>query len=699
MNNTAFSFPPMPAGADKKILKPSKSFNTQVYRSVGAIFLFLITYLVLLLAAVAIAIAFVYLGIGIISGLSSFMGLIAGAAFIGAAFILVFFVIKFLFKSNPTDHSDMLEVTEEEQPQLFTFIRQLTTEAGAPFPKKIFISADVNAGVFYDSSFWSMFFPVKKNLKIGLGLVNAINISEFKAVMAHEFGHFSQRSMKFGSYVYNLNKVIYNMLYDNEGYGKLINGFARIHNIFRAIAWVNIKIIEGMQFILRKIYVTVNKTYLALSREMEFHADATAAYVSGSNQMISSLKRIEIGQLCYTGLLNYWDRRFRDSQRSGNFYPQQLEMIRHFANQQNIQIDKAGLPIITHELQVNDTSQIVINNQWSSHPSNEDREAALKIINLDVPAVTQPAWLLFSNTDELQTRLTNDVYATTKLNPDFSVINLDDFKADFYKAVNENSFNALYKGYYDERSITAFDIDEAIIESGTVKPAFDELFTDAHCGLPKRIERMQQDMAILDTLASTRKDVKTFDYKGTKYKTEEAPVISSIIDQERREAVKQQETLDRNIFIYFYNICKDEQHCETFAAKYRKLFKYQADAAQDYELYNNTMSVFNNVYNTMTVENINRTLNQVYKYERELKPRIEAVITDAETRSYMVDEQLQALDKYLSSKWMYYYEPKYDNAAIAVFNTGVATYISAVSKRNFEIKKDLLNYQADLHHN
>ncbi|MDN3584048.1 M48 family metallopeptidase [Mucilaginibacter flavus] len=696
MSNTAFSFPPMPAGADKKILKPSKSFNKQVYRSIGAIFLFLITYLILLLAAIAIAIAFVYLGIAIISGLTSFFGLVAGAAFIGAAFILFFFVIKFLFKSNPTDRSGMMEVTEEEQPQLFAFIRQLTTEAQAPFPKKIFISADVNAGVFYDSSFWSMFFPVKKNLKIGLGLVNAVNISEFKAVMAHEFGHFSQRSMKFGSYVYNLNKVIYNMLYDNEGYGKLINGFARIHNIFRAIAWVNIKIIEAMQFILRKIYVIVNKTYLALSREMEFHADATAAYVSGSNQMISSLKRIEIGQLCYSGLLNYWDRRFRDNQRSANFYPQQMEMIRHFAKQQNIQVDNAGLPIITADLQVNDTSQIVINNQWSSHPSKEDREAALKKINLDAPAVSQPAWLLFNNVDELQTQLTNDVYSTTKLNPDFSVINFDDFKTDFYKAVNENSFNALYKGYYDERSITAFDIDKAIKEAANVKPVFDELFTDAHCGLRKRIERMQQDMAILDTLAITQKDVKTFDYKGNKYKAEQADAVRELIDQERQEAVKQQETLDKNIFIYFYNACKTEPESEMLIAKYRKLLHYQTDAVKDYELYNNTMTVFNNVYNTMTVENINRTVNQVYKYERELKPRIETVIADEETRQHLVDEQVQALDKYLSSKWMYYYEPKYDNAAIAIFNAGVSAYISAVSKRNFEIKKDLLNFQAGL---
>src|SRR5690606_19974293 len=122
--------------------------------------------------------------------------------------------------------SGSVEITDQDQPELFAFIRQVAADTQAPFPKKIFISSDVNASVSYDSSFWSMFFPVRKNLTIGLGLVNSLNLSEFKAVMAHEFGHFSQRSMKLGSYVYNVNRILHNMLYDNSGFSRLLSGFA-----------------------------------------------------------------------------------------------------------------------------------------------------------------------------------------------------------------------------------------------------------------------------------------------------------------------------------------------------------------------------------------------------------------------------------------------------------------------------------------
>ncbi|WP_121809363.1 M48 family metallopeptidase [Mucilaginibacter kameinonensis] len=305
MKNLTLSYPPMPAGADKNVVKPSKAFKKYVYLSIGAILLFILTYLFLLCGSLAIAVAFGMVGYYIILAGIGFWGLLLGISLMIAGVLLVYFVIKFLFKRSRTDYSGMIEINAGDQPELFRFINQVTAEAQAPSPKRIFVSPEVNAGVFYTSSFWSMFFPVRKNLNIGLGLVNSVNISEFKAVMAHEFGHFSQRSMKFGSYIYNLNKVIYNMLYDNEGYGKLLNQWARIYNMFRMMAMLNIQIIRGIQFVLRKVYGVLNKTYLGLSREMEFHADAVAAYVSGSNQVLTSLKRIDIGHASYSTLINY----------------------------------------------------------------------------------------------------------------------------------------------------------------------------------------------------------------------------------------------------------------------------------------------------------------------------------------------------------------------------------------------------------
>lgn len=77
--------------------------------------------------------------------------------------------------------------------------------------------------------------------------------------------------MKVGSYVYNVNQVIFNLLYDNESYERIIHSWANVSGYFSIFVVFAIKIIEGIQWFLKMAYELVNKSYMGLSREMEFH--------------------------------------------------------------------------------------------------------------------------------------------------------------------------------------------------------------------------------------------------------------------------------------------------------------------------------------------------------------------------------------------------------------------------------------------
>jgi Zn-dependent protease with chaperone function len=695
MNTLTLSFPPMPEGADKTIIKPSASFTKKVYTAIAAIGLFVLSYVFLLLAATGIAFAFGAIGLAVI-GKAGFMSLVFGIGLILSGLMLVFFVIKFLFKRTHEDYSDLVEVGRDEQPQLFAFIDKITEEANAPSPKRIFISADVNAGVFYDSSFWSMFFPVKKNLKIGLGLVNSVNISEFKAVMAHEFGHFSQRSMKFGSYVYNLNKVIYNMLYDNEGYQKVLNAWSSWHSLLQLTALLNVKIIQGMQWVLRKVYLVLNKSHMSLSREMEFHADAVAAYVSGSNQLATSLKRIEIGQLCYTRLLNYWDAKLEENKRSANLYPQQLEMIKLFAERRLMPTDQAGLPVIKKGMPIIDNSEVVIEDQWSSHPSTEDRELALDKINLVTAINHEPAWALFNNAEELQVLLTNHLYSGITKSDGAAFINLDAFKDDFNATVYANALDKRYRNYYDGRNITEFDLDAAIGEAGGNSLSFDSLFNGENCSLPEAMERMEGDAEIMNAIINVREDIKNFDYKGAKYSRGDAPYVKTLIEKDKAIAEQNIQKLDKEIFVYFYNLYKTDADKELLAGKYRALFTCQADAITRYGQYNNILTTFSKVYNSMPYSEIHTTIEEIYAKEKTFKPVVKEAIAREDIKVYLTAQEEDAINNYLNSNWVYFNHPNYDNTAIDAFNKGTQAYIAAISKCHFEMKKDLLNFQLNL---
>ena len=245
----------------KKEIQLSKEFKAQASKAILAILFFGFTYLLIVLLAIALTALCIIGALLMVSYHPSLITLGLGLGLASIGIMNLIFVLKFIFSSNKLDRSHLVQIDETQEPQLFKMIAEIVNEVGTAFPKKVYLSSDVNASVFYDSTFWSMFLPVKKNLQIGLGLVNCITKEELKAILSHEFGHFSQRTMKVGSYVHNVNQMIFNMLYDNEKYDKLTEKWANTSGyfvlFFFAVIWIN----KGIKWILQKQYEVVNKSY------------------------------------------------------------------------------------------------------------------------------------------------------------------------------------------------------------------------------------------------------------------------------------------------------------------------------------------------------------------------------------------------------------------------------------------------------
>ena len=85
----------------------------------------------------------------------------------GSALLLTVFMAKSLFAIRKAGEPRGVEVTSKDEPQLFKFLHTLADEIGAPRPHRVFITAEVNAAVFYDLSLLNLFLPSKKNLVMG----------------------------------------------------------------------------------------------------------------------------------------------------------------------------------------------------------------------------------------------------------------------------------------------------------------------------------------------------------------------------------------------------------------------------------------------------------------------------------------------------------------------------------------------------
>ena len=160
-----------------QLTKPSASYKNSARLAVAGLLLFVVLY-------VALAGWFLYTaGRVVIGGAGADLGFFAYVMAACALFIGVL-MIKAIFSVKNAQPEDLLEVSASEQPRLFAFLYELADAAGAPRPHKVFLSARVNAAVFYDLSLMNLFFPSRKNLEIGLGLVNVLTLGEFRAVLA-----------------------------------------------------------------------------------------------------------------------------------------------------------------------------------------------------------------------------------------------------------------------------------------------------------------------------------------------------------------------------------------------------------------------------------------------------------------------------------------------------------------------------------
>lgn len=690
-----YIYPPMPEGIDEKVVQPSAAFKQEVFKVTGSIIFFLITYLVLLTVAIAMAAICAYGGFMLVVALPKFFTLMVGLGLVGLSLMVLFFLLKFIFKPTKTDRSNLTEITEAEQPELFAFIRRLTLETQAPFPKKIYLSDEVNASVFYNSSFWSMFLPVQKNLQIGLGLVNTLNLSEFKAVLAHEFGHFSQRSMKLGSYVYNVNQVIHNMLYDNDSYSQALERWANASGFFSVFASLTIKIVQGIQWLLQRVYAIVNRSYLRLSRQMEFHADAVAAYVTGSDHLITALRRVEVAAVCYNHLLSLYDSWLPANLKPTNAFQHHLFVMHHFAADNNIPV-AFGLPQVTAQpTAFFNQSRIVVKDQWASHPSTADRQAHLQALNLKTEIVHEPAWRLFRNAATLQECLTQKLFEQVDFGDSPVLLDAEKFKVKFAQEIADNSFSKLYKGFYDSRRLTEF-IPAAVATETEPLPAqtLDALLPDNLANLPARISGLKEDIATIGRIAKGETDVKTFDFDGRKYEKTSAGKVAAALAQELTQLETQLAQLDKQLFRFFFHKAQEKGKGHEITQSYTKLFAVIKETDTDLARYNKIMEELSRIFtSTLTVEQAQAIIDEVKIYEKGLKERLTQIVAAPAFAPFYTPNQQAKLEEFITQDKLYLDNFGFNNDALGELSTVLDIYVTVTAERCFRMKKEVLAQQ------
>ncbi|MEL7311625.1 MAG: M48 family metallopeptidase [Pseudomonadota bacterium] len=535
-------YPESPRNVPQDLTSAKSSYKRQAWLAMAGLMTFIIIYL-------GLTACFAYIAINnfqrVQAGQSDLFHLLAT----GISFLLTIFLLKSLFTVRKSGDPGGIEVTAADEPVLFDFLHRLADEIGAPKPHRVFITPEVNAAVFYDLSLLNLIFPSKKNLIVGLGLVNVLNLGELKAVLAHEFGHFAQKSMAVGRWVYVAQQIIAHMVATRDWLDSVVRFISRIDIRVAWIGWILALIIWSIRSLMDTLFSIVILAERALSREMEFNADLVAVSVTGSDALVNALHKLQAADEAWQTTLDVVGQEAGNGKRITDLFEAQREAVASIARVIDDETYGAA-PEPTGEASAHRvfSEQMATPPQmWSTHPPNRDREDNAK--QTYVPADIDPrsAWLIFREPQKLREAISRNFYNPEKINELEQVPAGDVVASRFNKA----SLSAEFRGTYLSRSpVRNFASVDELLKCASLSDAAsrEELYPQSIGDRLEQFRGLEAERHALEALASgeMKPSGGVIRHRGEELDKADIPDALEEIARERRELAEALKTHDAN---------------------------------------------------------------------------------------------------------------------------------------------------------
>lgn len=576
---------------------PSKRFKKQVIIALLALLLFVSVYLVLM-------VWFGYLSFNLFSYAQNAKDSSLPAILMGVfSGFLCLFMFKSLFIFKKREKYDEIVLTPEQEPALFEHLYQLADSVGAPRPNKVCISSEVNASVSYDLSIVNLFFPSKKNLLIGLGLVNVLTKSEFTAVLAHEFGHFAQRSMLFGRYVYVAHQIAVQIVGKRDFLDKILTVISSIDLRIAWIGWILQILVWSIRSLIEVIFSVVKMAELALSREMEFQADRVAVSVTGSDALVNSLYKFKVADEALSaawGIVNTGMQKKKAVLDIFDLQTNHIEKMELIINDPHYfkppKIDKTGKQrIFTDEL-VNPPQM------WSTHPDHKDREENAKSTYIHVDTDDASAWDLFADPAAIRQQVTAELIKS--FNTTSTVLSAEEGielhnKEEFNWKFLDPAYNGVYINHYPFLQFeTIADAYAGEVSSLNLKTAHKELYSEDFRKAVLREKDIKQEIELLENVRheAVTAEKRKIMHRGKKIAKRDIPVIIVTLKNELKECQKQIKAFDKTCRATYLSIANGisssvADHLQKSAEVVHYCEHSIANLEDAYKKYNNTFYV------------------------------------------------------------------------------------------------------------
>jgi Zn-dependent protease with chaperone function len=289
----------------------------------------------------------------------------------------VFAVIKSLF-AGFSKGSFGLEKDRDDCPRLYEVLEEVARKVDTDPVDQVYIAPGSAIGVHQEGRGpFGLFGSKKRVLTLGLSTMHFLTISELKAILAHEYAHFSHSDTKYSRFIYQVSLSIRKAMDGMKSSGGILTYVNPFYWFF---------------YLYSKSYALLSSGF---SRSREFLADRMACSLYGADVFSSALKKV-----CTDGTLFEMTvyKNIVEMLRQKKAFVNMYLAFRKFREEQltSKERDKLYKKLLADEPSL-----------FDSHPTFKERMDAVEKLPKAVKPVTVSALLLFDQPEEIEKELTD----------------------------------------------------------------------------------------------------------------------------------------------------------------------------------------------------------------------------------------------------------------------------------------------------
>jgi Zn-dependent protease with chaperone function len=666
-----------------------KRFKQQVQKSTLSMILFLLLYFSLVFLGVGVLLAYAYLSYYLISlplNLFSVIGAIFSATM---AIVHMFFLFEFTFLSQKKPTNNYILINKLKEEKLINLIHTQAKSLKAPPPGQVYLSPELDFGLFYKYPRLSAALPIRKKLHLGCALFNILNEQELKAILTHEFAHHSNIYLRIASTLTLTTDYFYNILYSNKLIDKLVNRWQNASPVFVIFIYPSSWFVRFIQNTLRAAFQIANQNILAIRRQNDYYADEVAVAKYGKEALQTALLKIEVAKSSFEEINKFIVRRKLFGFK--NFY----EIL---DNANVIYARHQRIPLKNNVIQPNLSNYYFIIKsrvreitEWDKIPSIANR---IKRISHNDPEsiIIEPITEKYNleKLNQYQHQFTNILYKQE--NHDQS--NQNDVISNFEKYYNSITFDPVFNEYFNYR--TPLTIENNKIDASNLN--LEAIFHPNMKRKAYKLLLMQYDIDSLNNIMLKQDENNKFTFKDIRKDMSEIHELIKILEDECKILRLELTQTDKEIDAYLRYLEKlnNKSMIDHF---YKKNNYYALQIEKHSPLVNKIERKLSFLHKKTEAREIVQNFSIVKQYETVFKTNIKSMLYDELYISILSENEVKDLRTYSNNSLEYFNGDNFNKPNLDLLYNVFEIYKTTLNTGSLISKKRMSEYLIYLHKN